>query len=271
VTTVIGTGRLGPLLRQVMDAVVEVARSDPRITGVLVNGSVATGSADEFSDADLVIVCRDTDQPELLREAKTFAEGLGPLLVSFTGEHVGEPRLLIALYGPPPVHVDLKFVRDRDLDDRVEDGAVLWQRDGSVTAALGRAEAHWPGPDPQWIEDRIWVWVHYAAAKIGRGELFEVLDMLASLRGMVFGPLIAQSRGQRPTGVRRIEQYAADLVPALERTLGAHDPHSCVRAVEASVELYRQLRDSGPGVQRRTAAETASLDYLAAVAARLTA
>ena len=42
--------------------------------------------------------------------ASAFAAGLGPLLACFTGEHVGEPRLLIALYGPPPVHVDLKFV-----------------------------------------------------------------------------------------------------------------------------------------------------------------
>ena len=78
-----------------------------------------------------------------------FAAGLGLLLACFTGEHVGEPRLLIALYGPPPLHVDLKFVADRDLDDRVEDGLVLWQRDGAVEAALRRAEAVWPRPpDP---------------------------------------------------------------------------------------------------------------------------
>jgi hypothetical protein len=31
------------------------------------------------------------------------------LLVGFTGEHVGEPRVLICLYGPPVLHVDLKF------------------------------------------------------------------------------------------------------------------------------------------------------------------
>jgi hypothetical protein len=39
--------------------------------------------------------------------------------------------------------------------------------------------------------------------------------MLAALRAMVFGPLIAQTRGRRAAGVRRLEQMAPDLVPAL--------------------------------------------------------
>ena len=117
------------------------------------------------------------------------------------------------------MHVDLKFVADRDLDQRVEDGLVLWQRDGALDTALRRAAAAWPQPDPQWIEDRFWVWVHYGAAKLGRGELFECLDTLAALRGMVLGPLIAQARGHRPAGVRRLERIAPDLVPGLEATV----------------------------------------------------
>ena len=48
---------------------------------------------DEISDLDLVVVCRDEHQPELLRDTPAFAARLGPLLACFTGEHVGEPRL----------------------------------------------------------------------------------------------------------------------------------------------------------------------------------
>ena len=116
--------------------------------GLTVGGSAATGTMDEFSDLDFVLVCRDEDQPRLLRDAPVFAAGLGPLLACFTGEHVGEPRLLIALYGPPLLHVDLKFVAERDLDVRVEDGRVLWQRDGALDRALARAEAVWPRARP---------------------------------------------------------------------------------------------------------------------------
>ena len=259
-----------PAARPMVEAAIAAARADPRIVGLMVGGSAVTGTMDEFSDLDFVVVCRDEHQPELLKEAPAFAAGLGPLLACFTGEHVGEPRLLIALYGPPPLHVDLKFVADRDLDDRVEDGLVLWQRDGAVEAALHRAEAVWPRPpDPQWIEDRFWVWVHYGAAKVGRGELFECLDVLAAFRGMVFGPLIALGRGQRAAGVRRLERLAPDLVPALAATVGDHTAVGCLAALRASVDLYRRLRGDAAGLVRRGDAEAASLDYLAEIQARV--
>jgi hypothetical protein len=258
-----------PAARPMVDAAIAAARADPRIVGLMVGGSAATGTMDEFSDLDFVVVCRDQHQPELLRDAAVFAAGLGPLLACFTGEHVGEPRLLIALYGPPPLHVDLKFVADRDLDDRVEDGLVLWQRDGAVDAALGRAKAVWPQPDPQWIEDRFWVWVHYGAAKVGRGELLECLEVLAFLRGVVLGPLIAQQRGHRAAGVRRLEQVAPDLVPALAATVGDDSARGCLAALRAAIDLYRRLRGDAAGLVRRASAEAASLDYLAEIQARV--
>ena len=173
-----------PHVRPYVEAVIAAIKDDPRVVGLTAGGSAVTGTMDEFSDLDLVVICRDEHQPELLAGAPAFAAGLGPLLACFTGEHVGEPRLLIALYGPPPVHVDLKFVADSQLDQRVENGLILWQRDGALDAALRRATPAWPQPDPQWIEDRFWVWVHYGAAKLGRGELFECLDMLAAVRAM---------------------------------------------------------------------------------------
>jgi hypothetical protein len=266
-----GAGWAPPAARPMVEAAIAAARADPRIVGLMVGGSAATGTMDEFSDLDFVVVCGDEHQPELLREAPAFAARLGPLLACFTGEHVGEPRLLIALYGPPPLHVDLKFVADRDLDDRAEDGLVLWQRDGALEAALHRAEAVWPRPDPQWLEDRFWVWVHYGVAKVGRGELFECLDVLAALRAMVFGPLIAQGRGQRAAGVRRLERLAPDLVPALAATVGDHRAPGCLAALRAAVDLYRRLRGDAAGLVRRASAEAASLDYLAEIEARVAA
>lgn len=245
-----------------------VLRDDPRWLGLLAGGSAVTGGMDEFSDLDLVLVCRPEDHPALLREAPETAARLGPVLAGFTGEHVGEPRLLIVLYGPPPVHVDLKLVAEPDLDHRVEDGLVLWQRDGALDRALTRAAARWPGPDRQWIEDRFWIWVHYAATKIGRGELFECLDALGFLRDTVFGPLLAVAHGQRPQGVRRVERYAPEWVPALRATLGDHSAAGCVAAVRAAIDLYRRLREDAPaGLVRRADAERVSVDFLDAVAA----
>lgn len=255
--------------RSFIDAAIAAAQADPRVIGLTVGGSAAAGTMDEFSDPDFVVVCRDDSQRALLRDAQAFAAELGPLLASFTGEHVGESRLLICLYGPPALHVDLKFVAERDLDDRVEDGRILWQRDGALDVALGRARAVWSRVDRQWIEDRFWVWIHYGATKIGRGEYFECLDLLAFLRKAVFGPLIAESRGHRANGVRRIERIAPDLVPALAATIGDHSGRGCMDAMRAAVDLYRRLRGDVSGVVRRAGAESASLAYLMAIEARL--
>lgn len=235
------------------------------MVGLTLGGSAAAGTMDEFSDLDFVVVCDDEHQPDLLRDAPAFAAGLGPLLSSFTGEHVGEPRLLICLYGPPLCHIDLKFVAVNDLDQRVEDGTILWQRNNALDAAFRRAPAVWPRVESQWIEDRFWTWVHYGATKIGRGELFEALDVLAFLRANVLGPLIAQNRGHRAQGVRRIERIAPDLEPALEATVGDHTAAGYVRAMRAAINLYHLLREEASDVERRSEAEAASLEYLSQI------
>ncbi len=255
--------RVPERFRAVADGVIAAAAGDPRFLAVIVNGSVANGEPDEWSDLDLVIVCADPYRLEVVAQGKEFAAGVGPLLVAFTGEHVGEPRLLIALYGPPVVHVDLKFIGIGDLDERVEDGLVLWQRDDSVEQRLGTTRAAWPQPDPQWIEDRFWVWIHYVAAKIGRGEVFEAVDGLGMIRSAALVPMIVASRTDRPAGVRRVEQLAPELVPALGRTVALADRADCLRALRAAIELYGEVRDSG--VVRRDDAEKAVVAYLDAL------
>lgn len=252
--------RVPEQFREAADGVIAAAAGDPRFLAVIVNGSVANGQPDEWSDLDLVIVCADAVQQEVVAQGKEFAAAVGPLLVAFTGEHVGEPRLLIALYGPPVIHVDLKFIGLSDLDERVEDGLVLWQRDDSVEQRLGTTQAAWPQPDAQWIEDRFWVWIHYVAAKVGRGELFEAVDGLGMIRSSALVPSIVASRTDRPAGVRRVEQLAPELVPALARTVALADRADCLRALRAAVELYVEVRDRG--VVRREDAAKAVVEYL---------
>jgi predicted nucleotidyltransferase len=248
-------------LRQLAEAVVAAAAADERMLAVVAGGSIATGTSDEYSDLDLVLVCTPDGHAACLAEATTFAARLGPLLTSFTGEHVGERRLLIALYGPPLLHVDLKFVTPDDLRDRVEDGLVLWQRDDTVDTTPGVAQ--WPQPDPQWIEDRFWGWAHYIGVKIARGELFEAIEGLGALRSAAIAPLAVHGRTPKPSGVRRLETLAPELVPELRETVATADRDDCLRALKAAVELYRKVRDSsGVTVERRTEAERVVGEYL---------
>ncbi|WP_341677064.1 hypothetical protein [Niveibacterium sp. SC-1] len=244
--------------------------AEASLVGVALGGSGLAGQMDEFSDLDLVVVTEDSAHAAWMEGRQALAARLGKLLVAFTGEHVGEPRLLICLYAGP-LHVDLKFVAESDLAPRVEQPRILWQRGERLTQAYARDGARFPAPDPQWMEDRFWVWVHYCAAKIGRGELFEAIDCLDFIRVQVLGPLLLQAAGRRPTGVRKIERYRPDAVPALAATVARHDAADCLRALEATVAQYRALREGNPPARRQAAAEQAACDYVAMIGARLRA
>lgn len=239
-------------------------RADSRILGIAVGGSWISNSMDEYSDIDLVIVVDPKCEQEVLGERLVLAEKLGNLLVGFTGEHVGEPRLIICLYGPPLLHVDLKFVALSDLVNRVEDPVILWEREEILTKTLNEKKAVFPFPKLQWIEDRFWVWVHYIAMKIGRGELFEAIETLSFLRVTVLGPLALMKNGYLPRGMRYIERDAKEELPVFIKTVPAHDRKSCELALTNAIELYQRLRayHITPELIVRKSAEEHSIIYL---------
>ena len=83
-----------------------------------------TDEMDQYSDVDLVAVYRDEYRATItVDERMSIVQKLGELLTAFTGEHVGEPRLLICLYKDPLLHVDVKFTSLNELESRVEDPA----------------------------------------------------------------------------------------------------------------------------------------------------
>lgn len=242
-------------------------QADERLVAVAAGGSYLTGGMDEYSDLDLVVAIEPAAAPQVMKERRQIAAGLGSLLAAFTGEHVGEPRLLICLYGPPLLHVDLKFVSLPDAANRIEDPVILWERNGRLSALLEQTTAIYPPPDLQWLEDRFWVWVHYVATKIGRGELLETLDALAFLRREVLGPLVLQAQGARPAGVRKVETLARPYLEELGATTAPCDRLACIGAVHAAVSLYRRLRArlAPENLIFHTDAEEATLKYLEAI------
>lgn len=237
---------------------------DPRVVGLLAAGSFATGEADRFSDLDLVIAVRPDAYDAVMEEQRAIAAALGDLASCFTGEHVGEPRLLICLYlvpdGDGVLHVDLKFVTPDALAHRVDDPAVLHDVNGVCAALLARTKAHWPERDPQWFEDRAWIWLHYGAAHLARGERFECLSMLSYFREWVLGPMAARRAGAPQRGMRRIESRAD--AGSLEATVGGVTTGSLWSALAASAALYQTLRADAPPAAPRTTAERAVLSYI---------
>ncbi len=233
-------------------------------------GSWITNTLDEHSDVDLVVAVSPAAVAEVTAERPAILARLGPLLTAFTGEHVGEPRLMIALYGPPLLHVDVKFVSADDLAVRVEDPVILWERDGAFSRAFAASAPAWPRPSWQWIEDRFWVWVHYGATKIARGELFEAEAFLSFLRMTALGPLASLAAGLPARGVRHVERDLPAFAEELRATVATADRAQLWSALRATVGIYGRLRESSAptSLVRRREAEDAVVAYLAATSDR---
>ena len=223
--------------------VVEVLRNDHTIIGIAGAGSWLTNEMDEWSDLDLVVVTKENlncDKSRMLAYASRF----GNLLSAFTGEHVGEKRLLICLYDEPLLHVDIKFVTLEEFHDRIEDPVILLDRENAMQHVIDHTKAEFPMPDYQWIEDRFWTWIHYSLLKIGRGEYFEALDFMGFLRMVVLGPLLHVKNKNLPRGVRKVETaLSVSDFESLKGTLSINKRESLLASVSNAVELYKSLRE----------------------------
>ncbi len=213
----------------------------PGIIGLAIGGSWITNELDQYSDLDLVLVSENILSDDIVKMTQ-IASGLGNLLNAFTGEHVGEPRLLICMYDNPLLHVDIKFVTAVEFKERVEDPEILWERDKRLSNIIQSSEATWPELDFQWIEDRFWTWIHYTALKIGRGELFEALDCISFLRTHVISPLMQVKNGQLPRALRKVEFNFdhADLND-LKNTIPVYNRESIICATQKIIQLYEEL------------------------------
>jgi hypothetical protein len=172
-----------------------------------------------------------------------YAGSFGQLLTGFTGDHVGEPRVLICLYDNPLLHVDIKFLTLEEFKHRIEQPVILLDTDNQLQEVIEQTESEFPYPDYQWIEDRFWIWIHYALLKIGRGELLEAFDFFAFLRMVVLGPLLHIKNSNLPRGVRKIEtQVTSEDFEEIKETVPDYTRASLLRSLEKSVLLYRKLR-----------------------------
>ena len=217
---------------------------DPRLLGCAVGGSWITSELDEHSDLDLVIVAADEHFDAVNEDLDNLSLGLGTRLAGFRGDHVGVPNMLICLYEDPLLHVDLKVVSLSKFAERIENPDVLWERDGLLTKVIEENKPKIPHVDMQWVEDRFWTWVHYGAARVARGEIFEAIDTLAYLRSQVLGPMISAKHHRLPRGVRRLEKYCPEDAKLLESTVAPHDAKKCAEALRNAARIYVELREN---------------------------
>ncbi|WP_028979870.1 aminoglycoside 6-adenylyltransferase [Sporocytophaga myxococcoides] len=242
----------------------QVLESDENVIGLAAAGSWITNDIDEFSDLDLILVTKEKISQDKNRMID-YAKCIGDFISGFTGEHVGEPRLLICLYKNPLLHVDIKFLTLEEFNYRIETPTLLLDKEGLLENAINSSIVKFPYPDYQWIEDRFWTWIHYVLLKIGRGEYLEAYDFFGFLRMVVFGPLLHIKNGNLPRGVRKVEKDLSqkDLAD-LKQTIPSYNKHSLLESVKNAVSLYQQLRNElyDKEIQLRNEVEKEVLLYL---------
>lgn len=257
-------GKLGPMIQKdFANKVAALVEADPGVIGLAVAGSWIDAELDEYSDLDLVLVTQEKvggDKEKMMAYARSF----GQFISGFTGEHVGEPRLLICLYDDPLLHVDIKFVTLKEFETRVENPVVLFERNNRLSAVIAETKPGWPEPDLQWIEDRIWTWVHYIAGKIGRGEYFEALNGLEFIRMNVLSPMMQLKNKMKVRGLRKVEaRLTASDLENLKITVAQYNRASLVKALDNTVSIYKSLRRKicTESVSQQSLAEKRSIDY----------
>ncbi len=241
-----------------------IVKEDPSVIGLAVAGSWIDAEIDEYSDLDLVLVTKQKiggDKEKMI----AYARGFGNFISGFTGEHVGEPRVLICLFDDPLLHVDIKFVTLKEFEVRVENPVILFERENKLTEIYNSSEPHWPEPDFQWIEDRFWTWVHYIAAKTGRGEYFESLNGIEFIRMNVLSPLMQVKNKRKARGMRKVEtQLTASDLENLKITVAQYNKTSLLKALDNSISIYKSLRRKlyTEAVVLQSLAEKRSIDYV---------
>jgi hypothetical protein len=250
--------------KEFANTVIDTVKNDSNVIGLAVAGSWITNELDEYSDLDLILITKKKiagDKEKMLDYAKSF----GDFISGFTGEHVGEPRVLICLYDNPLLHVDIKFLTLPEFYDRIENPVVLFEREDQLTAVIKSTKAEWPSVDYQWIEDRIWTWVHYIASKAARGEYFECLDGLGFIRAKVLAPLLQVKSKTAVRGLRKVEKKLN--LPDLEDlkiTVALYNRASILKALDNTISVYRMLRRKlfTDTIELQAKAEKRSMEYL---------
>ena len=95
---------------QVLEAVTSAAESDPRVSTAFLVGSLATGTADAYSDIDVVLIADPAHVDALLADRLTFPTQFGEVLLQFDSSWnvwCGASQVLTLLDSDLPLWIDM--------------------------------------------------------------------------------------------------------------------------------------------------------------------
>jgi kynurenine formamidase len=176
--------RESPAQTAMRQRLIDAARNDPRIVGLLCDGSHSSGRGDEWSDVDVSVFLRDADFDAFAANWEVWAATFGDLLLGYTS-WVGHPW---AVYDakPVPLRVDFDLHRESTIEKvrhwpvsltLVEDAVWYDATGGRLSAAveplIGKSLApHDPHLAFEQLCGDLWYELLYAYSRLQRGEMW---------------------------------------------------------------------------------------------------
>ncbi len=224
----------------VLAQLVDRARSDAAIVGAAVTGSAADGTADRFSDIDLVLgVDAALDVAAVVRDWSEFAyRDLGALHHFDLGAGSAVYRALLL---PDSLEIDLGFTPEATFHPL---GA------GGFQVLFGDAGPREVGAaDPDHIVGLCWHHVLHAHTSLERGRWWEAEHWISAVRDLVLS--LACIRLDLPAAhAKGAHRLSPQVTEPLEDTLVATtSPDELARALRAVVRVLRdELALTSPGL-----------------------
>lgn len=243
-----------PLHAEKLEAALSLFRNDPSVIGIVLGGSFAVGTPDEYSDLDLYLVIEDADFTDVFNKRETRARSLGNPLSWFVADHnpAGQHDHIV-LYDDF-VKIDFIYLRRSELPlyGKFRQFRVLHDPVGAVHGSLSeQAKPSYGKVDIAITNQKFWGWVWYTFGKLMRGEIWEALEATAFMRAHALIPLINAKNELGNEGFRRLEQKLDAYTAArLQTTVSAYSCDSVYRALMQEIMLFCELRDELLGTTR---------------------
>jgi predicted nucleotidyltransferase len=239
-----------PKHRHLLERAVAHFQADQRVLGVAVGGSIAAGNMDFYSDIDLDIIVRDDDFDAVFSERDRAAVAVGQPLFRFIADHLPfGAHLHIVLY-EGPIKLDFSYLCVTDVRPSwtLAGRVILKDANGFLAAIKSQSAELNPGQPPRErvlsLNQKFWTWCWYVFGKIKRGELWEALDGIDSIRGLAILPMLDWAAGKPQIGYRRLEsELDAELAEKLSATVAVLQPESLYAVLQAEMALFSDLRD----------------------------
>ena len=243
--------------RALLEQAVDHFQDDDRVVGMILGGSLARGGADFYSDVDLYIVTCDESFGAVFDGSDAAALALGPPLFRFIVDPTpGGSQDYIVTY-PGPVKLDLMYYRESEIVPAPKWAGCVVLKDvsGLVDDVLIRSRDFAPSPpaSDELLELDQWFWTlcWYVFGKVMRGELWEALDGIHTIRSDALLPMLDWAAGRPHEGFRRLEvKLDPGTAGRLRDTVAALEAGTLYDALQAAMALFCDLR--GPLFELRS-------------------